>query len=227
MSEAEVPSYTIFKSKVEPEMGGLWEGPAWRTITPLDIANYRPEGSNHRPQSQCKLQYNSKGLYGIFRVEDQFIRCVHTEFQSDVYKDSCVEIFLEPQSGRGYFNFEFNCLGILKASYITDPTKIDGKLKEYTELRHEDDLSIQRYHSLKDIHDPDSSKALTWYLEFFIPFSIMKSYLGPSIDLGEWRGNFFKCGDQTSHPHWASWTVLPVLNFHLPNYFGHLIFAST
>ncbi len=40
-----------------------------------------------------------------------------------------------------------------------------------------------------------------------IPFAVMEPYVGPIPDAtGQaWRGNFFKCGSEISHPHWASW----------------------
>jgi hypothetical protein len=43
-----------------------------------------------------------------------------------------------------------------------------------------------------------------------------------------WRVNAFKCGDETSHPHWASWAPIgEALNFHQPEYFGWLELAET
>ena len=29
---------------------------------------------------------------------------------------------------------------------------------------------------------------------------------------GAWRANFYKCGDDTSHPHWAAWSPLKKVN---------------
>ena len=44
--------------------------------------------------------------------------------------------------------------------------------------------------------------------------------------LGErWRANFFKCAENSKHPHWASWSPIgPILKFHQPNRFGELYF---
>jgi len=43
----------------------------------------------------------------------------------------------------------------------------------------------------------------------------------------EWRANCFKCADETSHPHWASWAPIgEALNFHQPQYFGVFHFAQ-
>jgi hypothetical protein len=46
---------------------------------------------------------------------------------------------------------------------------------------------------------------------------------GPTVT---WRANFYKCGDKTSHPHWLTWNPVdkPRPDFHLPQYFGTLVF---
>jgi hypothetical protein len=53
---------------------------------------------------------------------------------------------------------------------------------------------------------------------------VLERYVGPLAPLAGqvWRGNFYKCGDRTSHPHWAAWSPVDELNFHLPRCFGAL-----
>ena len=216
--------YLIRLMRYEPELTGSWNGPAWKHINPVHLSHCRPESSDHRPATYCKLQYSSRGLYGIFKVQDNYIRCVHETFQSDVYKDSCVEIFLQPKSETGYFNFEFNCGGSLLATYITDPTRVDGKIKYSHQLPPDADQKILRFHSLPAFIEPEHEGPKTWYLEFFIPFSVMEEHVGELDTLVNWKGNIYKCGDETSHPHWISWSVLDELNFHAPENFGDLIF---
>jgi hypothetical protein len=58
----------------------------------------------------------------------------------------------------------------------------------------------------------------------------MEPYCGPlrPVRGQRWRANAFKCGDQTSHPHWASWAPIgEALNFHQPGRFGWLELAET
>ena len=116
-------------------MQGLWDGAFWRHTQSLSVGCFRPEGSDHRPLTQCKLLYDEQNIYGIFRVEDQYVLSAHTKFQSDVWKDSCAEFFVKPKNDKGYFNFEFNCGGALLASYVTDGTRVRDSLKEYTPRR--------------------------------------------------------------------------------------------
>jgi hypothetical protein len=74
--------------------------------------------------------------------------------------------------------------------------------------------------------EPEVEGPLTWQLAFFVPVALLERYVGPIGPLAgqEWRANLYKCGDGTSHPHWASWSPVDALNFHLPHCFGTLRF---
>jgi hypothetical protein len=161
-------------------------------------------------------------------VEDQYVRCIHPRFQSDVWKDSCVEFFVRPKNGEGYFNFEFNCGGALLAAYVTDPTRAGCSLKKYIPLTPDDDQQIQRYASLTPIVEPEITKPVVWTLEFSIPLIVLEKYVGQIGTLKEkiWHANFYKCGNETSRPHWASWTPLSARNFHDPSSFGQIEFCQ-
>ena len=221
-----IKTYTVSVTKLPPEMHGLWDGAVWQNVPSLELSDFRPEGSAHRPQTLCKLLYDQEKLYGIFRVDDQYVRCVNTGFQADVYKDSCVELFLQPKASGGYFNFEFNCGGALLASYITDPTRIGGRVKQYSPLTPADDRQIRRYHNLPDVVEPEITHKQIWFLEFSIPFAALAKYAGPFKEISgqTWRGNFYKCGNETSHPHWGAWSPITSRNFHLPASFGSIQF---
>jgi hypothetical protein len=73
--------------------------------------------------------------------------------------------------------------------------------------------------------DPEMDEPMSWGLTCRIPTDIMSPYVGPlTLDAAStMRGNFYKCADQSSHPHWLSWQPLgEQLNFHQPKYFGDL-----
>lgn len=205
----------------DPLNSGPWQAPF------LSIAEFRPEGSNHRPCTRVKLLYNERGIFGRFHVRDRYVRCVRHGFQAPVYKDSCVEFFVQPTPGGGYFNFEFNCGGSLLAFYITDPERTPEGFKSFTRLLSEDAAQIDIRHSLPARIELEIKTETIWDLGFFIPFATLEKYAGPlKIEKGTtWRGNFYKCGDETSHPHWGAWAPVDALNFHLPRCFGTLLFA--
>jgi hypothetical protein len=67
---------------------------------------------------------------------------------------------------------------------------------------------------------------LVWTLAFSIPFAPLLASTGgqPPESGAVWRANLYKCGDETSHPHWGSWNPIDAWNFHLPHCFGELAF---
>ncbi|MFZ0131197.1 MAG: carbohydrate-binding family 9-like protein [Desulfobacterales bacterium] len=220
------PIYSVSRAGCRPELLGMWDGPAWRSAPSLAVACFRPEGSAHRPVTRVKLVYDRNGIYGLFQVKDTYVRCVRTRFQDAVYKDSCVEFFVQPKPAGGYFNFEFNCGGALLASYITDPARVPGGFKNFVRLTDKDARRLRIHHSLPAVVEPEAAQATTWHLEFFIPFALLEAYVGP-IAIAKnapWRANFYKCADETSHPHWGAWSPVDELNFHLPRCFGTLVF---
>jgi hypothetical protein len=144
-------------------------------------------------------------------------------YQAEVYRDSCVEFFVQPKPGKGYFNFEFNCGGSLLCSYVIDPARgEDGTLTEAIRLPAAVGEQVQIAHSLPQVVDPEMTEPVEWALAFFVPFAILSQYVGPlgSIAGQVWRANLYKCAEDNSHPHWAAWSPVDELNFHLPRCFG-------
>lgn len=222
------PEYEILRAKATPEFRNLWDGPAWRDVPFLEISHFRPEGTDHRPHTRCKLLFDRERLYGHFRVQDRYVRSVHSGFQGAVYKDSCVEIFLMPKPGHGYFNFEFNCGGAMLASHVIDPTRVQGgPVARATPLIPDQCRKVRIRHSLPSIVEPEIAEETVWHLEFSVPFLLLEEFISPlSTDGGEtWQANLYKCGSETSHPHWASWSPISAVNFHAPWSFGTLRFS--
>jgi len=208
-------------------MNGAWDGPAWADAGTADIAHFRPETQGHHPRVQVRVLYDASALYGIYRVEDRYVRCVNQGFQAMVCRDSCVEFFVQPDVGHGYFNFEFSAGGSFLCMYVRDCTRTADGFVDYVRMREEDGRKVEVWHSLPGRVEPEIVEPTLWFLQFRIPFAALEPYCGPlGKPMGRtWQGNFYKCGDQTSHPHWASWAPVDELNFHLPRCFQALQFA--
>lgn len=222
------PRYTVRRASTIPALHADWSDPAWAKADTLHIAHFRPEGSAHRPMTLARLLFDDETIHGIFHVQDRYVRCIHTGFNAPVSRDSCVEFFVQPTRA-GYFNFEFSCGGALLAYYITDPTRTQGAFVAYTPLAPTDGARVKIAHSLPSIVEPEISQPVEWSLQFRIPLALIEGYAGPFGGLPghSWRANFYKCGDETSHPHWAAWSPVRELNFHLPECFGEIRFEET
>ncbi|HEX9870152.1 MAG TPA: carbohydrate-binding family 9-like protein [Candidatus Tectomicrobia bacterium] len=220
--------YTVRYATNRPDLTGEWHEEAWVQADTLEIAHFRPEGSDHQPRTLARLLWDERGLYGIFQVQDRYVRCVHTGYMVPVYLDSCVEIFLQPKVSKGYLNFEFNCGGSMLCFYIVDATRVPGGFRDFTRLPEVDGKQVSVCHSMPMRVEPEIVDPTRWYLEFCIPFSVLEKWVGSLGPAGgqEWRANLYKCGDETSHPHWASWAPLDESNFHLPRCFGTIHFEK-
>lgn len=215
-------------ARERPRLEAGWDDPAWAHAETLELAHFRPEGSDHRPRTRARLLHTGDALLVLFRVEDRYVRSLHTRFGDPVYEDSCVEIFLEPAPGRGYLNFEVNAGGALLASHVTDPRRVAGGLAAARRLGADEAASVLVRSSLPSVVDPEVETPLVWQLALFVPSGLLErsvGHLGPLAGQ-TWRANLFKCGDKTSHPHWASWAPLEERNFHLPACFGALRFEA-
>lgn len=221
--------YQIRRSKKLPSLKGNWNEPPWRLAETVVLTNFVARSSDHRPAVEVKALWTDDGLFVFFRVQDKFIRCLRTDYQSSVCKDSCIEFFVEPKENRGYFNFEISCGGAMLLYYMDYPDKEKGELKLIEAVPYSLAETVRIYHSMPKVVYPEVEFETTWKVEYFIPFRLFEHYLGPlgKIAGQVWRGNFYKCADECSHPHWASWAHLHgKVSFHVPQYFAPLQFVG-
>jgi len=217
-------TYVIRRAATAPPLDGDWDDRCWSKADVADISHFHPASSSHRPRTRAKVLYDDTGLHLFFTVSDQYVRCVRQNFQDQVCRDSCVEFFVQPEGSPGYFNFEFNCGGTMLLMYIVDPTREGSAFKDSISVASEWANLVRVRHSLPRRIEPEITTAINWNLQAHIPFRIFEPYIKSPVKMGNsatWRGNFYKCGDDTSHPHWASWNAIgDELNFHQPAKFG-------
>ena len=199
----------------------------WRDLPAIQIDRFHALSSDHHPQTQAKLLYDRDALHAIFHVRDRFVKCLCTQYQQMVCNDSCVELFVQPKPDRGYFNFEINCGGTMLLYYVEDATRVDGGFAKSMPVAPEHAAMIQVATTMPKTTPVEIIEPVEWSVALRIPFGVLEPYVGPIDDpRGQiWRGNLYKCGDKTSHPHWASWAPIgSELNFHQPDKFGDLNF---
>ena len=153
--------------------------------------------------------------------------------------DSCCEFFIAPEStsteASPYFNFEVSANGTMLV-WFCEPAKKEDDGPLGVPLPISDWPSIRMAASLVDTPGtpivPEITEPTTWQLEYHLPWSLFAKYFGkgrPQEGEG-WSANFYKCADQTSHPHWGAWSSTydhpsgrPA--FHFPAWFGAIDFA--
>ncbi len=223
-NKVEKMRYKVTKISNPINIADDWDAAPWNEIDPLLVSNFMGEKPTHSPKTQAKLAYDDSTIYVIFKVEDQYVKSVHDKNQDPVFKDSCVEFFFTPGKDvkAGYFNLEMNCGGTMLFHHQLIPREGSVKISE------KDIEQIKVVSSLPKIIDPEIDKKTTWLVSYSIPFSVLNNYhkLAKPQTGTIWRANFYKCADDTSHPHWLTWSPIdfPTPNFHVPEYFGELEF---
>ncbi len=216
----------LYAKKIPDQMAinADWEKEEWKDIEAVTLKNYMGEKTEHFPKAMAKVGYDDNNIYLIFKVEDQYVRAVAKEHQGGIWEDSTVEFFFSPDSDvtKGYFNLEVNCGGKM---YFQFQEKRGVNKNKVTAEEFE---KVEVAHTMPEIVDPEIKEPTTWFLEIKVPLAILSTraeIVKPQAGT-KWRCNFQKCGEKTSHPHYLTWNKIdyPKPNFHMPEFFGTLIF---
>jgi hypothetical protein len=214
------PSYTVRRIETDFRPGD--PSAPWPSLTPLTVGHYLWLANGYRPAVDARLCWSARFVYVRFRVEEKRVRVRYTKFQDPVYKDSCVEFFVDmfPETKHGYVNFETNAAGTLLAAFGPDRA-------HRTPLWPED---LAEFEAVTSIHGPVDGEygAAAWTIAYRVPCALFRKLYGREIVAGHRAAaNFYKCGDETETPHYGAWSAVetPTPDFHRPEFFGEIVFG--
>ena len=88
----------------------------------LDCINW-PEAAPYKPGVVLRAFHTGSHLVLRYDVLEKCTAAREVNFGGDVYKDSCVEFFIDPDGkGERYYNFESNCIGVMHFDYHDLPS---------------------------------------------------------------------------------------------------------
>lgn len=218
----EPEEYSVKRLKKPMVIDAKWDKAQWKKIKEIPISNFMGDIPAFRPVVKAKMMYDQDYLYLIYKVDDRHVRIQNDKFNSSVSTDACVEFFFSPDKDwpLWYFNVEINAGGTALMAFHKD-----GKR---TNMVEEDFKDVLIAHTLPRKLDQEISEPITWFLEFKLPLKLLKKY--SSISQPEkgvkWKANFYKTSSRSTNPHYLTWSKVhnPKPQFHLPQYFGTLIF---
>lgn len=181
----------------------------------IDTLNWKEEFP-YKPLTAISIAHSGTHIYIDFIVRCNYLRAVNYENNSHVHQDSCVEFFVAPKGLVPYYNFEFNCIGTVHAAKRTD--RHNGTLLSDEQLD-----KIIRVPSCGTRPFEELEGMFSWNLLVEIPLELIGiKYEGKPIEM---RGNFYKCADLATTPHFLSWAPIdtPAPDFHRPEFFGNII----
>ena len=199
--------YTINKVDRLPDFDP--DDPIWQKAEPGEYAYWHEKSSEHHPKTVLRALHDGNDIMLLWQVDDRYVRIAHTATNSMVCEDACVEAFLQPlKIEKGYINIEVNAGGCIHSSHIRNWTRAPGGFADFEYI---------------------AKDTCAWWMILRVPRAYLESVFGPLGDLSgqTWQGNFCKCADCSSRPHWG--TLLPQspeLNFHVPKYFSPIHFGA-
>ncbi len=208
---------------VNPNAGLVYHlASSWADAEQGTVNHFHAASAAHHPQVTFKIVAAPGGLSVWFDVKNDYVLARKTQRNDAVCRDSCVELFIQPEGACGYINIEANAIGTLLVSHIRDWRRLaDGTFTDYTLLSADELIATPIFH--EPILD-DQNTPINWRLQIDVPYAFLKGVFGADASMREFRGNLYKCGDETRYPHWASWAPIgKALNFHVPEYFGRLV----
>lgn len=203
-----------FSRVAEDPMGTLFSLPAG--LENADIGYYVMSPESFRLCCGCRIGWNETGLYIWEYATETDLRTEEVGTCSRVWEDSCLEVFMAPDPERPDYYFNYECT---PAPYVYLSKGTDG-------------YNRTEFHVLPKGMEPVSTvlPGIGWSIHYRVTPEFLKEEFGVAeLKKGMiLHGNFQKCGDKTTVPHWALWNPMePLANgrysFHRPQFFGKLI----
>ncbi len=168
------------------------------------------------PLTEVRISYDSDGYDVHFVSYETKLRAVETEPNSMVYRDSCMEMFMQfaPDTDPRYINFEINPNGAVYSAISYD--------RAHSTLIDQADIAM--------LDIKTRAFADRWEIDCRIPVTYIQKQI-PTYRHGagaHLRGNFYKCGDETDHPHYGCFADidLPEPDFHCPQFFTDFVLSA-
>ncbi len=187
-------------------------------LNAIDRINW--EAFPYQPQVKFRIAHSNNQIWLKFYVREAYVLALRTETNSATHKDSCVEFFLDPLQDGNYYNFEFNAIGVTHLAY--GPSRQERKFIDADVI--EEQIKINS--SLGNEPFIERKGINSWEMTIIIPAKTLTGNVDLILKGLKSKANFYKCGDETSTPHYVTWNPVGTErpDFHQPVFFGNLVF---
>ena len=184
----------------------------------VDVANW-PEANAQTPDAQFRIAHTGDAIVINFRCTENSVASTANDMGWNVWEDACMEFFCSPADDGIYYNMECNCTGSVLLCGGAPRTERPAAQPEVLN-------TIKRWSSLGREPFAERIGTCTWQVVLVIPSSVFFMHNVDNLDGKTFRANFYKCGDKLQQPHFLSWNAInnPKPNFHLPQFFGTIVF---
>lgn len=199
----------------------------WKDAELGTLSYVCPESKYKGARIEFKLVHDGKRIYAIFRADkDRFVTARKFRRNSFTCRDTCAELFMAPGGEKGgYCNLEISLTGEYLFMFHKNQQRV---FDDWGFVPVEDTKNIQVFSSSDGIVRPEITKEIQWHIVTVFDAATIAKHTGVEIpeDLSgqTWNANFYHCSEDSSHKRWFAWNPIPMVSFHLPQYFGKLHF---
>jgi len=171
-----------------------------------------------KPRVTFTIGHCRDHIYVKYDVTEKEVLARYKHINDPVYRDSCVEFFIAFDDDAAYYNIEFNRLGTCLGRYGTE--------RENRAEIPADILRMIKYERTLKQTMENGELLINWTLTVSVPITVFVFHHFSTLQHKKCKMNFYKCGDDLSHPHYLAWNniVSDEPNFHLPEFFGEVEF---
>ncbi|MCX7712037.1 MAG: carbohydrate-binding family 9-like protein [Clostridia bacterium] len=207
--------YHCKKTKERIVIDGNIQKPQWRDIEEISLVD-TVTGNKPQQDTRVRLAWDDEFLYAAFECEDRYIKATMTEYNDPLYEEEVVEIFIDDDCDlKTYIEVEVNPLNTLLHYGIHNNLK--GSFLKFARTDKVVDTAV--------VVSEDEKK---WKVEIAIPFSEL--IIAPNIPPksgDRWRMNFYRIDrGQFGEDEYSAWKPTGVVNFHMPEKFGEIVFVE-
>ena len=186
---------------------------------PIDILNWE-KAFPYKPDLKFRIGHTGNEIWLKYYVKEKNILAQETRINGEVYKDSTVEFFISVD-GKNYYNFEFSCIGTPHVAHGPGRgNRIFVAADIVKEIEIESTLGTEPF--------AEKSGNFEWEMMIRIPLKCFAFDKIKTLNGLKATANFYKCGDETSDPHFVSWNPIRTENpdYHCPHFFGNVEFEA-
>ena len=184
----------------------------------IDIINW--EDYSYKPDLQFRIAHTGNEIWLKYYIKEKNILARETRTNGEVYKDSTVEFFIS-LDGENYYNIEFNCIGTIHLAY--GPGRND---RTFVNSENIEKIKISSSLGIKPFVEKTGN--FDWEIMIRIPVECFEFDKIKTLSGLKGTANFYKCGDDTSEPHYISWNPIKTdsPDYHRPEFFGKILFEQ-
>lgn len=225
-----LPEYCCRRISSAPVMDGRLSDPAWQTADVAALLR-ADTGQPGRYRTTVRLLYDEACLFVGFQCEDTYVWGTYRERDAEIYTEECVEVFISPAGGmHQYYEINVSPLNTVFDACILNRRTQDGPAASrpvFLGLSQYDTPGLRTATAVDgELNRPGGARA--WSAEYAIPFhALIGAPRVPPVPGDRWRANFFRIdAPAESSPEYYAWSPTGIIDFHIPQRFGTLVFVS-